>query len=93
MDEVVKMTSDLPRIWDLASFEDKQLFQKTLFPSKIRYYKQNHQYRTSKVNAVLGEIQALGRNKVVIKEKDSEELTPESLVVAGIGLEPMTFGL
>ena len=47
--------------------------QKTLFPNNIQYIKENRTCRTSKVNAVLGEIQALDRDKVVVTKKDSEE--------------------
>ena len=91
--KVVKTLSELPKLWYNSTFEDKQIIQRTLFPKGIQYDKPNHSYRTLKTNAVIREILSLKKTRGDIKEKDSPELTEKSCLVAGIGLEPMTFGL
>ncbi len=88
IDTCVEITSNLPRIWDLANYEDKQIIQKTCFYNEIKYFKKNRQLRTSKVNTVLSEIRRLKEVKQGKNEKDSSENSDESLLVESAGLEP-----
>ena len=89
----IDITSNLHEMWSLANVADKQIIQKTAFPNKVEYIKANNSYRTSKVNSILLQIQALKGIGEGLKQKDSPELTEKSCLVAGTGLEPMTFGL
>ncbi len=88
IDTCVEITSNLPRIWDLANYEDKQIIQKTCFYNEIKYFKKNRQLRTSKVNTVLSEIRRLKEVKQGKNEKNSPDNEGESLLVESAGLEP-----
>lgn len=63
----------------------------SMFPEKILFSKNN--YRTHKVNQVAELIRSINKPSGRNKKGQFCEKTELSYQVAGIGLEPMTFGL
>ena len=67
--------------------------QNLVFPDGVTYDKETNSYRTSKINPLFGVILSLSSG---IEEKRKGRLTnnaKSSFLVAGTGLEPVTFGL
>ena len=69
--------SNVADLWVNADLSMKQRFQTLIFPDKIYYEEET--FRTTATALIFKQLQ----------QKD----TPESCLVAGIGFEPMTFGL
>jgi site-specific DNA recombinase len=79
--------------WRLGGFETKVMIQKLVFPQGIVISPQNRQYRTKEINAVFLQGAVLSRESKEQKKDASDVKSDASCLVAGTGLEPMTFGL
>ena len=64
-----------------------------MFPDGIVIKPENRQYRTSKVNEIFSLISVISRDDSCKRKNPSTNLVNGSCLVAGTGLEPVTFGL
>ncbi len=89
----IEISQNIHNYWLLGDLEEKRKIQKLVFPEGLVIDTTNRTYLTSKVNSLfLAKSQfkrvAGGENKK-LPTKNGEE----SCLVAGTGLEPVTFGL
>ena len=88
--EVIQNISDY---WKKGSIENKLRVQKLVFPSGIVIDPKKRQYRTKNINSVFTVIASISKDEDTKTKNSSSELNDESCLVAGTGLEPVTFGL
>jgi site-specific DNA recombinase len=88
-----KLASNLAAMWDLGDYYQKRMFQNMLFPCGIVYNAKNEHYRTAKINHVFGYIAQLSKRMAVNEKENFHVCDENSLLVAGNGIEPLTFGL
>lgn len=92
-DKYLELADNLGIVWEKGSSEAKSNLQNFVFPEGIRYDLKCNQYRTARVNSVYAFI-ALTSGSLEKKETGlSIDCIEKSGLVAGTGLEPMTFGL
>lgn len=92
LDLAMEFSSNLPSLWDLSDYANKQRIQYLIFPEGIYVDKETRDYRTPKVNSVC---LYLARLKRVLAENESGKTNtnvnfPASVVWGGI--EPPTQG-
>lgn len=93
IDNVLSTCSKLKTWWCNGTFQTRQKIQDLVFPEGISYDKEYGIYRTPIVNSVLSVFGEISEDyKKYINEKGLQNSNPFNLV-AGTGLEPMTFGL
>ena len=96
IDFVVKFALELPLKWVSADYNTKQRIQFLLFPQGIRYNKKTDESRTTRINLLFLYI-AYFQQIITKKKRGIPELglnyASLSTLVAGTGLEPVTFGL
>ena len=93
IDKCIKVTQNISDYWKHGSIENKIRVQKLVFPLGIVINPQNREYRTTEINSVFSLIASISSDSEEgIKEKVSISADLSSLV-AGTGLEPVTFGL
>ena len=91
--ELIEFSKNLSNIWVSGEYETKLSVQKLLFPNGIVINPEDRTYRTSNLNPIFGLIHSFtGGNDDANKKRTSSNTDP-SCVVAGTGLEPVTFGL
>ena len=91
--ELIQFSKNLSNIWVSGEYETKLSVQKLLFPNGIVINPEDRTYRTSNLNPIFGLIHSFtGGNDDANKRRTSSNTDP-SCVVAGTGLEPVTFGL
>ena len=93
IEKSIKISQNIHKHWQLGTLEDKRKLQKLVFPEGIVVDTKNRRYLTSKVSSLfLLKYRFLssydGINKKLPTKNDEE-----SCLVAGVGLEPTTFGL
>ena len=93
IDSCIELSKNISKHWGLGNFETKKGIQKLLFPSGLYIDSVNRQYRTKKINSIFVLINSLSSDNDVKKEDESGENSDSSYIVAGTGLEPVTFGL
>ena len=91
--ELIEFSKNLSNIWVSGEYETKLSVQKLLFPNGIVINPEDRTYRTSNLNPIFGLIHSFTESKYDSNKKRTSINTSPSYVVAGIGLEPMTFGL
>ena len=96
-DEKIKnsliLAQNISKIWDQGTYSLRTRLQKLIFPDGVFIDTKNRVYLTKTVNKFFELIANLSSN-CEEKEKGLSENNPEkSLVVAGAGFEPTTFGL
>ncbi len=84
---------NIGNIWVSSTFEGKKALQNTLFPSGVFFDKKNHTYLTKDVNSFLLVSNYLSSNYEYKKNETFNQIDKKSHLVAGTGLEPVTFGL
>ena len=91
--ELIEFSKNLSNIWVSGEYETKLSVQKLLFPEGIVIDPEDRTYRTSNLNPIFGLIHSFtGGNDDANKKRTSKNTSP-SCLVAGVGLEPTTFGL
>ena len=86
--------ADNPRqFYESLDYHNKRLFQNIVFPEGFRFSMKNKECRTSKMNLLFELTHSFLKQYDLKKEKTQTQKALESHLVAGIGLEPMTFGL
>lgn len=88
-----RLSANLARVWFYGDYYQKQIFQNVLFPQGLAYDSKIEHYRTPVINKVIGCIADLAKDLGGIKKPNFSNFPEKSGVVAGTGLEPMTFGL
>lgn len=89
----LNVVQNISSYWASGDIETKHRIQKMMFPDGIVLDTKNRLYLTKKVNGVFAVTRAISESYKVKKENDSENFPESSSVVAGVGLEPTTFGL
>ncbi|WP_426432414.1 recombinase family protein [Winogradskyella sp. HB-48] len=86
--------ADNPRqFYESLDYHNKRLLQNILFPEGFRFSMKNKECRTSKLNILFELTNSFLKQYDPKKEKTQTEKLLESHLVAGTGLEPVTFGL
>ena len=91
--ELIEFSKNLSNIWVSGEYETKLSVQKLLFPNGIVINPEDRTYRTSNLNPIFGLIHSFTRGNDDVNKKRTSSNTDPSCVVAGTGLEPVTFGL
>ena len=93
VEQCTETVKNISKHWSLGNLSTKHKIQKLIFPEGLIIDSKKWQYRTKKVNLVFASIPViLGDNSCKTKNSSSD-LDDESCLVAGTGLEPVTFGL
>jgi site-specific DNA recombinase len=79
--------------YESLNYNDKRVFQNIMFPEGFKFSLKNKECRTSKVNIIFNLTNSFKADYILKKEKTQIQNVPESCLVAGTGLEPVTFGL
>ena len=79
--------------YESLNYNDKRVFQNIMFPEGFKFSLKNKECRTSKVNIIFDLTNSFKADYIIKKEKTQIQNIPESCLVAGTGLEPVTFGL
>lgn len=91
--ESVTISQNINKYWANSGVEMKKRVQELVFPNGLVLDMKNRVYLTNEVNVVFDINRAMTGDKGGKKENGSEEISEPSSVVAGTGLEPVTFGL
>lgn len=89
----LKMAAELAPMWVSGDYHERQKLQKLVFPQGVEYDKENDHYRTPRTNAVFQLMRSLSAENRGNKKGQTSNKTDLSCLVAGTGLEPVTFGL
>ena len=90
---VLKIAENPSKIYNSLNYNGKRKFQSLLFPKGLRYSIKNRKYRTSKTSELFGLTSCFLKDWISGKEKNHPQNEDGSCLVAGTGLEPVTFGL
>ena len=88
-----KVTQNISKYWKSSSTDIKIRIQKLVFPSGIVIDPKKRQYRTSEINSVFSLISSISKDSEDKIKNPSTNNVDGSSLVAGTGLEPVTFGL
>ena len=91
--ELIEFSRNLSKIWVSGEYETKLSLQKLLFPEGIVIDPNDRTYRTSNLNPIFRLIHSFTGGDGDRNKKRTSKNTSPSCVVAGTGLEPVTFGL
>ena len=91
--ESVTVSQNINKYWANSGIEMKKRVQELVFPNGLVLDMKNRHYLTKDVNVVFEINRVVTGGKGDKKENGSEEISEPSSVVAGTGLEPVTFGL
>ena len=97
LEKVIEKSLDyalnLSKLWASGNLMVKQGLQNMIFPEGILYNFQNHNYRTFRVNKIFDLINCISVGFNQKKNGTNSNNLNLSRLVAGTGLEPVTFGL
>ena len=93
VDKALNYSFKLSEIWVSGDLEQKRKLQEMVFPEGIEYDHGNDVYRTFRVNVIFELIRSLSTENKDKKKGFSQFEPKKSHLVAGTGLEPVTFGL
>ena len=93
IDKSLESLQNMGKIWVSSTLEGKQALQNTLFPSGVFFDKENHTYLTKEVNSFLLVSNYISSTYEYKKNETFNQIDEKSHLVAGTGLEPVTFGL
>jgi site-specific DNA recombinase len=88
-----ELACQLTDLWNGSDYLGKQKLQYLIFPEGIFYNKKKDECRTEKVNSVFRFISGISREYTKNKDGLNGYYPDKSVLVAGAGLEPTTFGL
>ena len=91
--QFLKIADNPYKYWESLQYNDKRTFQNILFPEGFRLSLKNKECRTPKLNLMLELTNCFSDAYSSKKQKTQKLLAFESRLVAGTGLEPVTFGL
>ena len=93
IDYFLKIAQNPSKFYDVLDYTQKRKFQTVLFPEGFHYSIINRKYRTSKTNALFDLTRSFTNYYDIKKQKTHPQKWDGSSLVAGTGLEPVTFGL
>ena len=79
--------------YESLNYNDKRVFQNIVFPKGFMFSLKNKECRTSKMNMIFDLTNSFKDAYNVEIKKTQIQKVLESRLVAGTGLEPVTFGL
>lgn len=89
----VKIAENPSKFYTSLDYSKKRRFQSLLFPEGFQYSIKNRKYRTSKTSALFELTNSISSHYNDEKQKTHPQKWDGSRLVAGTGLEPVTFGL
>ena len=89
----LKIAKNPGEFYESLNYNDKRVFQNIVFPKGFMFSLKNKECRTSKMNMIFDLTNSFKDAYNVEIKKTQIQKVLESRLVAGIGLEPMTFGL
>jgi site-specific DNA recombinase len=89
----LEIASNLNVLWGVKEFAVKSELQNLIFPEGIYYDRKINDYRTDNVNCIFDLISYLSSTWKGTEKEKADNFVRQSNLVAGIGFEPMTFGL
>lgn len=89
----LKIVQNPSKFYDSLDYNKKRKFQYLVFPEGFHYSIKNRKYRTSKTNALFELTKCISESYDSEKQKTHPQKWDGSSLVAGTGLEPVTFGL
>ena len=93
INEAIEIARNIKYFWDSSDLETKLKLQKTVFPKGLWINPSHRGYLTRHVNYFFRRIPLFSRSLQWRKTKKVTVSGDFSLLVAGTGLEPVTFGL
>jgi DNA invertase Pin-like site-specific DNA recombinase len=93
IDKSLEICSNIHNYWKKAPFKIKKDIQNLVFPNGVSLSDTKSNYLTNNINSVFSAISLFRKNCEDIKKGLSSDTLEKSLLVAGAGLEPTTFGL
>ena len=93
IESAINVSQNLSNDWDCDDIIIKRKVQELVFPDGVKIDVSKRQYLTKRENQVLSIIREMKSVSEGQKENGSTFFVEPSSLVAGIGLEPMTFGL
>ena len=93
IEKSIEISQNIHNYWQLGTLEEKRKIQKLVFPEGIVVDTKNRTYLTSKVNSLFLAKSQFKRASEGTNKKLPIKSDEESSLVAGVGLEPTTFGL
>jgi len=93
IDVCVEVAKNISKYWSSGDMHTKSRIQKLVFPEGVVINPENRQYRTKKVNMIFFKNLVLPRDAKWEIKNASAISSDASCLVAGTGLEPVTFGL
>ena len=91
--KAVKLAKSLALLWSEGAFRTKRAVQNMVFPEGILFDFKNKVSRTNRVNVIFTLTHLISGDFTKNKKGKEDKIINFPLVVAGTGLEPMTFGL
>ena len=89
----LKIALNPSKFYNSLDYSKKRKFQYLVFPEGFHYSIKNRKYRTSKTNALFELTKCISESYDSKKQKTHPQKWDGSSLVAGTGLEPVTFGL
>ncbi|WP_410503833.1 recombinase family protein [Flavobacterium sp. GSA192] len=93
VEKVVEKIKNISDCWGRGDIENKIRIQKLVFPEGLSIRAENREYLTNKVNSVFDLIPMFIKAEQGTKKQKTHQKVDGSFLVAGTGLEPVTFGL
>ncbi|WP_424493177.1 recombinase family protein [Salinimicrobium sp. GXAS 041] len=93
LERALSFCQNMSNHWASGDIHQKLKIQKTLFPDGLVINPETREYRTKKMNSLLTAIADISRDSKEKSNKKSHRNGGLSSLVAGTGLEPVTFGL
>ena len=93
VNSIIDFSQNISKYWALGNFEIKTKLQELIFPKGLTINPENRQYLTNEINFLFALNATITRDSGVSKKEKASINTGLSCLVAGTGLEPVTFGL
>ncbi|MFV8327290.1 recombinase family protein [Flavobacterium sp. ZS1P14] len=93
VEKVVDKIKNISECWGRGNVEDKIRIQNLVFPQGLSIRAKNREYLTKKVNGVFDLISVFTGGEEGGENQKTHQKVDGSFLVAGTGLEPVTFGL
>ena len=93
IENCVEVIKNISKYWKSGGIHTKTRIQKLVFPEGVVIDPENRQYRTKKINVLFSKNSVIPRDAKWEIKNASTISSDASCLVAGTGLEPVTFGL
>ena len=93
IDKSIEILQNTSKIWRDGDIESKIRIQNLVFPEGVSIRLKNREYLTKKVNQVFTLTSTITMDSEGVENEKTHQNSDGSFLVAGTGLEPVTFGL